>query len=492
MQFARGSTHKPFGMLLLVMCGIIACATLSTGARAQPLPAPLHRVGATTNVHGGEGYEGVVPQNLAVDWVGQRDQYHYSMQGTAQTFGGLSPLAAAQAEASAGTANYYFYIRTSASIDYYVRVSPRGTPPPGNYAVPARAQVRGEAHGFAFSQVRIGYLPPFTANTVAPNEFASYDVSVPLAFTPSNPELNVTLVRLRADASGYHARPGWASSSQAYADPVFTFDQAAFDQQQGANTFPLADYFEFEYSEYLVNPPALPTITMHPQGQTRCEGESVTFSAAADSTVPMTYQWRLDGAPLTDGNGFTGTTTPTLGIDPVQASCAGNYDCVFTNPAGSVATNPAPLVVKTPVTITYPPQPVTVPGGQPMSMMVFSSGSEPRTFQWRKNGQNLIDDGRISGTTTDTLSIDPTVFSDAGSFDVVISNVCNASTSDAATLTVTGCAADFNADGSADFFDYLDFVALYSIDDPLADFNGDFVVDFFDYLDFVAAFSIGC
>ncbi len=54
------------------------------------------------------------------------------------------------------------------------------------------------------------------------------------------------------------------------------------------------------------------------------------------------------------------------------------------------------------------------------------------------------------------------------------------------------CAADFNLDGSVDFFDYLDFVDAFSSANPSADFNGDSVIDFFDYLDFVDSFSIGC
>ncbi|MBU6412233.1 MAG: hypothetical protein KGS45_02060 [Planctomycetes bacterium] len=62
--------------------------------------------------------------------------------------------------------------------------------------------------------------------------------------------------------------------------------------------------------------------------------------------------------------------------------------------------------------------------------------------------------------------------------------------SDAATLSV--CFADFNNDGTTDFFDYLDFVAAFSSNNPSADFNLDQVIDFFDYLDFVAEFSVGC
>ena len=61
-------------------------------------------------------------------------------------------------------------------------------------------------------------------------------------------------------------------------------------------------------------------------------------------------------------------------------------------------------------------------------------------------------------------------------------------------LYITGeaCRADFNMDGSVDFFDYLDFVDAFSTNAANSDFNHDGSIDFFDYLDFVDAFSIGC
>jgi hypothetical protein len=54
------------------------------------------------------------------------------------------------------------------------------------------------------------------------------------------------------------------------------------------------------------------------------------------------------------------------------------------------------------------------------------------------------------------------------------------------------CRANLNFDCTVDFFDYLDFVALFAAEDPGADFNGDNSVDFFDYLDFASAFDAGC
>jgi hypothetical protein len=61
-----------------------------------------------------------------------------------------------------------------------------------------------------------------------------------------------------------------------------------------------------------------------------------------------------------------------------------------------------------------------------------------------------------------------------------------------AELPQSTCRADFNGDRVVDFFDYLDFVAVFDAEDAAADFNGDNAVDFFDYLDFAAAFDAGC
>ena len=59
-------------------------------------------------------------------------------------------------------------------------------------------------------------------------------------------------------------------------------------------------------------------------------------------------------------------------------------------------------------------------------------------------------------------------------------------------LHLTTCAADFNADGFLDFFDYDGYVDAFETGDPAADINGDDFVDFFDYDAFIAAFESGC
>ncbi|MEK6701673.1 MAG: hypothetical protein AABZ53_05380 [Planctomycetota bacterium] len=58
------------------------------------------------------------------------------------------------------------------------------------------------------------------------------------------------------------------------------------------------------------------------------------------------------------------------------------------------------------------------------------------------------------------------------------------------------CPADFDGDGTADFFDYDAFVICFEggacPPGKTADFDGDGTVDFFDYDAFVIAFEAGC
>ena len=65
-----------------------------------------------------------------------------------------------------------------------------------------------------------------------------------------------------------------------------------------------------------------------------------------------------------------------------------------------------------------------------------ASGFGAVTYQWRKDGVPLADGGPISGSQTATLTIDPVAFTDAGSYDVVVTDSCTNVTSNAATLAV--------------------------------------------------------
>lgn len=81
-------------------------------------------------------------------------------------------------------------------------------------------------------------------------------------------------------------------------------------------------------------------ITRHPQSQNVFAGAKVTFSVAATSNVPLTYQWQREGVDI------PGATFSTLTLDQVKTSDAGNYRVVVSNGASTSNSNVAALTVK--------------------------------------------------------------------------------------------------------------------------------------------------
>ena len=84
-----------------------------------------------------------------------------------------------------------------------------------------------------------------------------------------------------------------------------------------------------------------PVITAQPQSVTVAPGGTANFSVTATGQAPLSYQWRFNGSNI------AGATASTFSRTNVQASHAGNYDVVVTNPGGSVTSNTATLTVAT-------------------------------------------------------------------------------------------------------------------------------------------------
>lgn len=188
-----------------------------------------------------------------------------------------------------------------------------------------------------------------------------------------------------------------------------------------------------------VNTP--PAITQSPADQSACDGDAVAFSVTASGAGPLTYQWRKNGVALVDGGHISGATTDTLTIDPVSASDADNYDCVVGNACGNVPSNSAALTVDEAPAITDSPDSQIVAAGNAVTFTVVATGAGPLTYQWRKDGIPLTDgptgNGSVlNGAATDTLTLTNAAKLDAGTYDVVVTNICGAATSGAATLKV--------------------------------------------------------
>lgn len=152
-----------------------------------------------------------------------------------------------------------------------------------------------------------------------------------------------------------------------------------------------------------------------------------------------------------------------------------------------------------PPTITSQPIPLAVVDRGVAVFTVAAEGAEPLHYRWRKGGQDLTDGGSISGAATNTLTINPVVWTDAGSYDVVVTDAHELTVdSDAVALTVNPRRGDMDCDGDIDdtdaalFVDALLDTALFDAAHPTclssqADMDGDTLVNGADVQLFVAA-----
>ena len=88
------------------------------------------------------------------------------------------------------------------------------------------------------------------------------------------------------------------------------------------------------------------------------------------------------------------------------------------------------LATTNPPSISQQPQSLTVTNGNSANFAVTVTGTAPLAYQWRKGG------APIGGATGTNLFFAVTSTNDAGSYDVVITNVAGSVTSSVATLTV--------------------------------------------------------
>lgn len=105
-----------------------------------------------------------------------------------------------------------------------------------------------------------------------------------------------------------------------------------------------ANYWDDDVS-ILLNLGLYVRIVDQPVPRNVLEGTAVTFSVVASGAESLSYQWRRNAVALVDDGRISGATTPTVMIDPVELSDAGDYDAVVTNACGSVTSATATLTV---------------------------------------------------------------------------------------------------------------------------------------------------
>jgi hypothetical protein len=114
-----------------------------------------------------------------------------------------------------------------------------------------------------------------------------------------------------------------------------------------------------------------------------------------------------------------------------------------------------------PVIIAQQPVGLAVNAGQSAQFSVgVDLGTPPIAFQWRRNDQPIVDGPGVSGAQSDTLTLTAVDATDSDHYDVVVSNLIGAKTSQPALLAVrsSDCPFDLNNDGVLNFFDVSAYI----------------------------------
>jgi hypothetical protein len=149
---------------------------------------------------------------------------------------------------------------------------------------------------------------------------------------------------IQLGSKGMFIAPDSGTLTLYFNDDVYWDNVGSWDVRVGTE----GDYDVIVSSEcgYQISSPAtlsvatLPVITLQPLGETRYVGQSASFLVAANSSEPLSYQWRKNGTPI------SGATSTMFTLNNVAANDAGSYDVVVSNTCGmQTASGAATLTV---------------------------------------------------------------------------------------------------------------------------------------------------
>ncbi len=154
----------------------------------------------------------------------------------------------------------------------------------------------------------------------------------------------------------------------------------------------------------------------------------------------LTYAWKLNGGDIPSGGLYEGLGTDTLQITQLQPNQAGTYTVTVSNGYGSATAAPATLTIgNSPGIVIPPPHEQDVVAGAPVWLNVAAIGSgkshrDGLTYQWRLNGTP------IPGATDCALHLARVGSDQAGTYDVVVTNLFG-------TVTSSGSRVGVSSDG---------------------------------------------
>ncbi|MCC6321777.1 MAG: immunoglobulin domain-containing protein [Phycisphaerales bacterium] len=168
----------------------------------------------------------------------------------------------------------------------------------------------------------------------------------------------------KAGVSVYE-EPGYLTPSAAVA-PWGGWSSACVDTMDDQSFWTVAEYAEMTVSygpphnadgglrklwmEPVIAPVCVaPVVLSHPVAQSKCPGQSASFSVENSGSPAATYRWQRNGVNMSNGGGggrYSGADTATVTIANVNSTDHNtSYRCVIENACGTVLTNGVGLTV---------------------------------------------------------------------------------------------------------------------------------------------------
>ena len=163
-----------------------------------------------------------------------------------------------------------------------------------------------------------------------------------------------------------------------------------------------------DYIDWVVTTITPPTIKKQPTTQSVVATTDVIFEVQATGSLPLSYQWRING------NNISGETNSTYKIKASKDITG--ITCKVSNVAGDAISNSVNLTVGSLPAITKQAKGTTVSKGTKIVLDIDATGSSPLTYQWVHDGNS------IAGATTDTYTINTASVTDSGNYKCIVSN----------------------------------------------------------------------
>lgn len=162
-----------------------------------------------------------------------------------------------------------------------------------------------------------------------------------------------------------------------------------------------------------------------PGSQTVGVSGTANFFVSAGGDPVILYQWSFDGVAI------AGATNQLLSIPNVQATNQGSYQVVVTNDFGSDTSAVVVLQVVLAPGVTGWSASTSVTEGSPASFSIYTTGQPPLIYQWDLDGV------AIAGATNSVYNIASAQSTNAGSYQVFITNNYGNASGPVLPLTVT-------------------------------------------------------